>query len=117
MLMISEFFSRFDKRIDPDVLFALSWKKPSTIQVRIQQTDNGYFAKVINLDGNVVTEAKTGQELFEMVNDAIYEYLDVPYKYRDKLGYFMPPEEVREELKVTIPSKYLDTNIEAFATV
>jgi len=115
--MLHNFIARFDKRIDPDVLFALSWKKPSTIQVRIQQTEDGYFAKVVNLDGNVVTEAKTGQELFEMVNDAIYEYLDVPVKYRDKLGYFMPPEEVREELKVTIPKKYLNTDIEALATV
>lgn len=115
--MLSNFFARTDNRVDPDVLFALAWKKPTSIQVRIKKTDNGYFAKVVSLEGNVVTEAKTGQELFEMVNDAMYEYLDVPLQYRDKLGYFMPPDELREELKVTIPKKYLDTDIEALATV
>ena len=101
--------------IDPDVLFALQWKKPSTVEVVIKRSENGYFAKVQSLDGNVVTEASTGQQLFVMVNDAIYEYLDIPQQYRELLGYYLPPLEVREELRVDIPQKYLNKVITASA--
>ena len=63
---------RKDKRVDPDVLFALQWKKPSNIDVVIEETDTGYFAKVVSFhDDNVVTEAATGQELFEMVTRSV----------------------------------------------
>ncbi len=108
MLMLNKLLSR--GRVDPDVLFALKWKKPDTIQVFIKKTEDGYFAKVVSLDGNVVTQASNGLELFEMVNDAIYEYLDIPEQYREALGYFMPPEKVRNEFKIEIPKKYLDKN-------
>jgi predicted RNase H-like HicB family nuclease len=66
-------------------------------------------------EDNVITEADTGQELFEMLNDAIYEYLDIPTQYRELLGYYLPPENVREELKVAIPDKYLNKRITASA--
>jgi predicted RNase H-like HicB family nuclease len=89
----------------------LSWKKPDSLDVFIKKSDNGYFAKVTSLSGNVVTQAKTGQELIEMVNDAVYAYLDIPQVYREHLGYFMPPEEVRAELKAEIPQKYLNKKI------
>lgn len=101
------------RKVDHDVLYALQWKKPERVEVYLEKTQNGYFAKVVSLDGNVVTEAGTGQELFEMVNDAIYEYLDIPEQYRDKLGYFLPPDDIREELKVEIPAKYLNKVITA----
>lgn len=99
------------KRIYHDVLFALKWKRPANIEVYIQKTEDGYFAKVVNLDDNVVTQAKTGLELFEMVNDAMYEYLDIPTQYRESLGYFMPSDDVRQEFKIEIPDKYLNKNL------
>lgn len=110
--MFKHFFSR---QIDSDVLFALQWKKSSRVEVLIKKTEDGYFAKVLSLDGNVVTEAKTGQELFGMVNDAIYEYLDIPTQYREKLGYYIPPEEICEALKVQILNRYLSRVITASA--
>lgn len=109
MLMLQKLVSR--KTVDPDVLFALKWKKPDTLQVYIQRTDEGYFAKVTNLEGNVVTQAQTGLELFEMVNDAVYTYLEIPEQYRETLGYFMPPANVREQFKIEIPKKYLNKNL------
>lgn len=111
MIMFNSLFG--NKRIDQDVLYAMEWKKPSNIQVYLEKADGGYFAKVVSLDGNVVTQASTGQELFEMVNDAIYKYLEIPEQYREKLGFYLPPEDVREELKVEIPSKYLNKVITA----
>ncbi len=106
--MFKRFFS---KKIDSEELFAISWKKPNGIEVIIKKADGEYFAKVTSLPGNVVTQAKTGQELLELLNDAVYEYLDIPPKYREALGYFLPPDDVRDELKITIPNKYLNKKI------
>lgn len=99
------------QKFDQDELFALRWKKPDGIEVFIKKSDNGYFAKVTSLSGNVVTQAKTGQELIEMVNDAVFAYLDIPKIYREYYGYFLPPENVREELKAEIPKKYLNKKL------
>lgn len=100
------------QKFDHDVYRALLWKKPDSIEVVIKKSGKGYFAKLTNFaHDNVVTEASTGQELVEMVNIAMYDYLDIPEVYRDKLGYFLPPEEVREEMKIEIPRKYLEKNL------
>lgn len=107
--MFSKLFNK--NRIDPDLLFALEWKRPDKVEVLIKKSGNGYFAKVVSLDGNVVTQAETGVKLVEMVNDAIYEYLDIPVQYRERLGYFLPPEALREEFQAEIPQQYLNRKI------
>jgi predicted RNase H-like HicB family nuclease len=100
------------RKFDQDEFFALQWKRPDNIQVFINRAEEGgYFAKIVSLAGNVVTEADTGQALVEMVNEAMYDYLDIPPIYRPQMGLFMPSEEVREEIKAEIPAKYLNTNI------
>lgn len=104
-------FSR--QQFDDEVYRALLWKKPDEIQVFINKSDGYYFAKLMNFkDDNVVTEARTGQELVEMVNEALYDYLDIPEVYRVRMGYFMPSEEAREEMKIQIPKKYLGKTLE-----
>lgn len=100
------FFSR--QRFDPEEFRALLWKAPDNIEVFIKKDDDGYFAKLTNFkDDNVITQADTGQELIDMVNSAMYDYLEIPEVYRDEMGYFLPPEKVREEMKIVIPNKYL----------
>lgn len=100
------------QRFDDDIYRALLWKRPDELDVFIKKSDDGYFAKLVNFsDDNVVTEARTGEKLVEMVNEALYDYLDIPDVYRATMGYFMPPEAVREEIKVQIPAKYLERNL------
>lgn len=104
-------FSR--QRFDPEEYRALLWKKPDEIQVFIKKSDGGYFAKLVNFkNDNVVTQAHTGQELVEMVNEALYDYLNIPDVYRARMGYYLPSEKVFEEIKVKIPNKYLDRTLE-----
>src|ERR1700757_5092561 len=94
-------------RYDHDEFRALLWKRPDSLEVFIKKDDDGYFAKLVNFkEDNVVTQADTGQELIDMVNAAMYDYLGIPEVYRDEMGYFLPSEDVREEIKVEIPQKY-----------
>jgi predicted RNase H-like HicB family nuclease len=65
---------------------------------------------VNNLPG-CQTQANTGQELFEMVNDAVYTYLDVPSQYVPFLPAFFPPEETRQKMGIEIPQQYLSKQL------
>lgn len=114
MLMLEKIFGR--NKVDTDTLFALRWKKPNTIKVIIKKSDNGYFAKVTSLEGNVVTQASDGMKLVELVNEAVYDFLDIPVQYRAKLGFFMPPDDIKEAFKLDIPARYLGTPIGLTAT-
>lgn len=102
----------FGSKLDEEELFALSWKIPEKLEIEIKESDGMYVAKITSYkDDNVVTQAKTGQQLVKMVNDALYSYLDIPGKYKDDIGFFMPPKDVREELKYEVPKKYLNRKI------
>ena len=76
-------FALFKKReILPEVLYALRSKLPDHLDVEISSIEDGYYlAKVKNAPG-CITQAKNPQELFLMVNDAVYTYFDVPEQYK-----------------------------------
>lgn len=100
--------------VDDDLLAAFTSRMPNTISVSITEDPSGrYVAKIkgIHNSDEIVTEAETGQELLEMVNDAIYTVKDVPESYRPHMGGFVPPANVVEELKIKIPAKYLNTTL------
>lgn len=104
--------SLFGRKLDQEEMFALSWRIPAKLEIEIKETDGMYFAKITSFtEDNVVTQASTGQELVEMVNDALYSYLNIPGEYKESIGFFMPPEEVRKELKFKVPKKYLNRKI------
>ena len=108
-----KFLSKFStkREIIPEVLTAFQWKLPDGIKVVIKKSeDGGYFAIIENLPG-CITQAETGQELFEMVNDAIYTYLDISPEYIPYLTKFLPSEKVRKELNIEIPENLLGQEI------
>lgn len=68
---------------------------PSRITVNIRKTEEGLYAQVIELE-NCYTQADNFVELIEMVNDAVFSYLDIPEEYREKLGYYAPAKLIEE---------------------
>lgn len=100
-------FSLFRKKeVIPQVLIAYKWRFPESIKVSIKQSqEGGYIAYVDNFPG-CMTQAETGQELFEMVNDALYTYLEIPKEYQPYMQTFFPPKELRDKLSIKIPEKY-----------
>jgi len=106
-------FNIFNKReeIIPEALIALKGKFPDALEVEVKPSkDGGYVAKIKNLKG-CITQAEDGQELFEMVNDAVYTYLDVPPQYIPYLPTFFPSEEIRQKMGIKIPQKYLSKEL------
>jgi hypothetical protein len=102
----------FKQKFDADEYRALLWKRPDEISVLIKKSDEGYFAKLVNFSNdNIITEAGTGQKLVEMVNEAMYDYLNIPEVYRQEMGYFVPPENVRLEMSIDIPNKFLNKTL------
>ncbi len=101
----------FREKIKPEVVSAYKWKIPDELDVFIQSSkDGGYFIAVKNLPG-CITQAETGRDIFEMVNDALYVYLGIPENYRIYMPTFFPPEEIRKEFNIEIPKKFLERNL------
>ncbi len=51
---------------------------PDKLEVQITKSDDwGYAIKILNLPG-CFTQVENAEELFVMVNDAVYTYFDIP---------------------------------------
>ncbi|MFH1346817.1 MAG: type II toxin-antitoxin system HicB family antitoxin [Spirochaetota bacterium] len=95
------------KDVIPQALIAYRWRFPEKIEVSVSPSkDGGYIAYVNNFPG-CATQVETGRELFEMVHDAVYTYLEIPQEYQPYMPTFFPSEELREKLNIKIPEKYL----------
>ena len=113
---MSNIFARlFAPQVDPETLRALRYKLPVTLSVSISEDPSGkYVARIEKSDvlrRSIVTEGETGQELFEMVNDAVFTALDIPENYRDYMTVFSPPQEIRDQLAIKIPKEFLDKDL------
>ncbi len=96
------------EEVIPQVLVAYKWRFPDKINVSIKSSkDGGYVAFVNDLPG-CITQAENGEELFEMVHDALYTYLEIPSNYQPYMPTFFPPEELRKQLNIKVPEKYLN---------
>ena len=101
-------FNPFKKEeIVQEVLIAYKWRFPKELEVSLQSSkDGGYIANVKDFPG-CITQAENSQEVFEMVNDAVYTYLQIPSRYQPYMPTFFPPEELRKQLDIKIPEKFL----------
>ena len=97
-------FKLFKKEeIIPEVLYSLKYKLPDKLEVEIKELEDGYyFANVKNVPG-CSTQAQSPEELFEMVNDAIYTYFDVPEQYQPFVQAYIPSENVRKKYGMKLP--------------
>lgn len=101
----------YPKEIVPEVLFALKGRFPERVEVMVHDSeDGGYWAEVKDLPG-CITQADNGTELFQMLNDAIYTYLDVPEEYVPFVSTYFPSEEVRKNLNIKIPESFLKKDL------
>lgn len=79
-------------------LAAYQHKIPKSITVNHSKDKTGlYIAKVVKIDGIpvkglILTEAKNTNKLIEMVNDAVYSYLDIPERIRPNLPKMLPKD-------------------------
>ena len=104
----NDMFNLFKKdEIIPEILITYKWRCPDEIEVSIKSSeDGGYIAYINNLPG-CITQAENGEELFEMIHDSIYTYLEVPRRYQPFMPTYFPPEDLRQQLNIKIPEKYL----------
>ena len=66
---------------------------PARVVVRVENTDDGLWAKISTPDGklsNCYTQAANAVELVTMVNDALFTHFEVPEEVRNKVGYYVP---------------------------
>ncbi len=73
---------------------------PGQLTLEVHKSKEGLWAKVKELP-HCYTQGKGFFELIEMVNDAIYAYLEIPNKFRKEVGFYLPKEicDVYNEMK------------------
>ncbi|MAG12450.1 hypothetical protein CL630_01415 [bacterium] len=109
-MSFTDFLFRTKEPIRPELIVAFNSKIPDSIDVRIQSSkDGGYVAEIGNID-NCITQANSGKEIIEMVNDAMHTSLGIPEDYRKFVTHYQPSQELVEKFGMTIPNEYLDRN-------
>lgn len=103
--------SIFSKKIIPEVLIAYHSKMPDNLDVKIQESkDGGYWVKIENVPG-CITQTDNGDELFAMVNDAVYTFFEIPKEYIPYMKTYLPPEETRKKFGIKIPANFLNERL------
>ncbi|MEK7075225.1 MAG: type II toxin-antitoxin system HicB family antitoxin [Patescibacteria group bacterium] len=93
-------FPLFQKRIDQDVVLALRWKLPESLEVDLQGAEEGGFVVSVKTLPGCFTQAENEKELFEMVNNAVLTYLQIPKEYQPYMPSFFPKnEELRKAMQ------------------
>lgn len=72
---------------------------PHSIEVKIGKSkDGGFWVEILRLPG-CFTQAENGEELFVMVNDAVYTYFDIPAEYFPFLPRYFPIEKLKKKIQ------------------
>ena len=101
----------FSKKIIPEVLVAYRSKMPDSLDVKIRESeDGGYWVEIGNIPG-CVTQADTGEELFAMVNAAVYTFFEIPEEYFPYISSYLPSEEIRKKFGIKIPAEFLNEEL------
>ena len=97
--------------VDPDVLNAYRSAIPSTIDLKISTKGDYYVAEIKTIENEklpveemLITEAKSQDELVNMVNDLIFTYKNIPEVYRPFYKQILKPSnsiKKTESLKLT----------------
>lgn len=96
--------------IDPETFIAYRTTIPSTIDLRIETIGDNFVATIESLDKHelpkeelLVTEAKSQDDLIDMVNDLIFSYKQIPEAYRPYYkGTLRPQGDVRKTSKLEL---------------
>lgn len=86
-------------RVDPDLVNAYRSAIPHDVQLDIQENGDTLLAIIKGMEHQplpsevlLITEAKSEDELVDMVNDLIFTYKRIPEKYRPFYKHILKPE-------------------------
>jgi hypothetical protein len=81
MLIAKKYFNKIFRLFIPAESPAILKKRydiPEALNMKIRFTKDGYFVLTCDELPGLITEAKNGKQLIEMLNDAVLTYFDVP---------------------------------------
>lgn len=108
-------FDCWFKKIRTNEKIELQKRFPDSLFVKIEPFDDGegYFIQITNLEGcNTSTRTKESKDIFEMINDAVYTYLEIPEEYQPLMPTYLPYEEIRKEFEKGVPIERLNEVLE-----
>ena len=102
MSILQRYFSR---EFSNEALIAYRHKLPDQLSVAIREEGGKFFAQV-EFDGVMVTtQARRPQELYDMVNDVVYTYYEIPRQYVPLVSRYTPPKELADKYGIKLPAE------------
>jgi hypothetical protein len=93
----------FNREFSNEALIAYRHKLPDWISVAIREEQGKFFAQV-ELDGVIfTTQARRPQEIYDMVNDVVYTYYEIPRQYVPLVSRYTPPKELADKYGIKLP--------------
>ena len=80
---------------------------PNQITVAVKKTKLGFVADIKDFP-HCYTQGRNFAELVEMINDAVFTYLDILEKYRGSLGVYLPDKIVNEIKRIKLQEAFRD---------
>ena len=102
MLMFTRYFGG---DFSNEALIAYRHKLPDRISVALREEKGKFFAQV-ELDGvTLTTQARRPQEIYDMVNDVVYTYYEIPRQYAPLVSRYAPPKELVDRYGIKLPAE------------
>lgn len=99
------FFRNFSPQFNNEELIAYRHRLPAQVGVAMHEQDGKFFAR-IEFDGvTLTTQARRPQELYDMVNDAVYTYFEIPRQYAPLVSRYAPPKELVDRYGIKLPAE------------
>ena len=86
-------------RLEPEAFDAYLYRLPDHIEVSWTRDGEYLVGQISEEKGTYMTQARSGDEFMEMVNDAVYTMHDIPEGYRSTIGKFRAYNPSPQELK------------------
>lgn len=102
---MSIFARYFGGDFSNEALIAYRHKLPDQISVAIREDGERFFAEVEFAGITIATQARHPQELYDMVNDAVYTYYEIPPQYVPLVKRYVPPKELADRYGIKLPAE------------
>lgn len=88
-----------------EALIAYRQKLPDRIIVAIREEQGKFFAQVEFAGVTITTQTRRPQELYDIVNDVVYTYYEIPRQYTPLVKRYVPPKELADRYGIELPAE------------
>ena len=99
------FLRNFSPQFNNEELITYRHRLPAEIGVAMHEAGGKFFAHIEFSGVTLTTQARRPQELYDMVNDTVYTYFEIPRQYIPLVSRYAPPKELVDRYGINLPAE------------